>query len=130
MYYILRLTNDPRQVMTMDLTIDGEGFHARIEVRWLPAPAVWVISIWDDSTGELLINQIPLICSYGFVNDLARPFRHLRDGKGIGSLFVIRAVDEPSTVDPGKGNLTEFKVFLGDELTTASGGNLVSSEVN
>ena len=70
-YCILPLTNDPRQVMTLDLTIDGEGFHARIEVRWLPAPAVWVISIWDDSTGELLINQIPLICSYGFVNDLA-----------------------------------------------------------
>ena len=72
--YILPLTNDPRQVMTLDLTIDGEGFHARIEVRWLPAPAFWVISIWDDSTGELLINQIPLICSYGFVNDLAAPF--------------------------------------------------------
>ena len=98
MYYILPLTNDPRQVMTMDLTIDGEGFHARIEVRWLPAPAVWVISIWDDSTGELLINQI----------------RHLRDGKGIGSLFVIRAVDEPSTTDPGENNLTAFKILFGD----------------
>ena len=112
--YILPLTNDPRQVMTMDLTIDGEGFHARIEARWLPAPAVWVISIWDDSTGELLINQIPLICSYGFVNDLTKPFRHIRDGKGIGSLFVIRAVDEPSTTDPGENNLTEFKILFGD----------------
>ena len=67
-----------------------------------------------EGTGELLINQIPLICSYGFVNDLAAPFRHLRDGKGIGSLFVIRAVDEPSTTDPGEGNLTEFKVLFGD----------------
>lgn len=83
--YILPLTNDPRQVMTLDLTIDGEGFHARIEVRYLPAPGCWVISVWDEAAGELLINQIPLICSYGFVNDLAAPFRHLRDGKGIGS---------------------------------------------
>ncbi len=112
--YILPLTNDPRQVMTLDLTIDGEGFHARIEVRWLSAPGIWVISVWDDSTGELLINQIPLICSYGFVNDLAAPFRHIRDGKGIGSLFVIRAVDEPSTTDPGENNLTEFKILFGD----------------
>ena len=112
--YFLPLTNDPRQVMTLDLTIDGEGFHARIEVRYLPAPGCWVISVWDEATGELLINQIPLICSYGFVNDLAAPFLHLRDGKGVGSLFVIRAVDEPSTTDPGDGNLTDFKVLFGD----------------
>ena len=113
-FFILPLTNDPRQVMTLDLSIDGEGFHARIEVRFLPAPGIWVISVWDDSTGELLINQIPLICSYGFVNDLANPFHHLRDGKGIGSLFVIRAVDDPSTTDPGENNLTEFKILFGD----------------
>ncbi len=112
--YILPLTNDPRQVMSLDLSIDGEVFHGRIEVRYLCAPEIWVISVWDDSNGELLINQIPLICSYGFVNDLAAPFRHLRGGKGIGSLFVIRAVDEPLTADPGKENLTEFKVLWGD----------------
>ena len=115
MYCILPLTEDPRQVFTADLAIDGADFHARVEVRYLPAPDCWVISVWDDSNGELLINQIPLICSYGFVNDLAAPFRHLRGGKGIGSLFVIRAVDEPSSTDPGKGNLTEFKVLWGDK---------------
>ena len=112
-YCILPLTNDPRQVMTLDLTIDGEGFHARIEVRWLPAPGIWVISVWDDSTGELLINQIPLICSYGDVNDLFCPFRHLRNGQGMGSLFVLRNTDEPSTPDPAGGNLTEFLILFG-----------------
>ena len=114
MYYILPLTEDPRQIFTLDLTIDGDSFHARVEIRYLPAPDNWVISIWDDSTGELLINQIPLICSYGEVNDLLRPFRHLREGRGMGSLFVIRDTDEPSTPDPSKGNLTEFSVLWGD----------------
>ena len=114
MYYILPLTEDARQIFTLDMSIDGAAFHAKIEVRYLSAPDRWVISVWDNSTGELLINQIPLICSYGFVNDLAAPFRHLRDGKGIGSLFVIRAVDEPSTTDPGENNLTEFKILFGD----------------
>ena len=80
----------------------------------------------DGSALFLIGNTAGCLC----INDLAKPFCHIRDGKGIGSLFVIRAVDEPSTTDPGEGNLTEFKVFLGDELTTASGGNLVSSEVN
>ena len=114
MYYILPLTEDPRQVFTLDLEIDGNPFHARVEIRYLPAPDCWVLSIWDDSTGELLINQIPLICSYGEVNDLLRPFGHIREGRGLGSLFVIRDTDEPSTMDPAKGNLMEFNILWGD----------------
>ena len=113
-YYILPVTEDPRQVFTLDLMIDGISFHARVEIRHLPAPDCWVVSVWDNSSGELLINQIPLICSYGQVNDLFRPFRHLREGLGIGSLFVIRDTDEPRSTDPAKGNLTEFRVLFGD----------------
>ena len=116
LYYILPITEDSRQVFTLDLSIDGISFHARVEVRYLPAPDCWVISVWDNSSGELLINQIPLICSYGQVNDLFRPFRHLREGQGMGSLFVIRDTDEPRSTDPAKGNLTEFRVLFGDEL--------------
>ena len=114
MYYILPLTEDPRQDFTLDLTIDGDPFHARVEIRYLPALDQWVISVWNNSSGELMINQIPLICSYGQVNDLFLPFRHLREGQGMGSLFVIRNTDEPSTPDPAEGNLTEFSVLWGD----------------
>ena len=114
MYWMLPLTEDPRQVFTLDLQIDGVAFHARVEIRYLTAPDVWVISVWDNSSGELLVNQIPLICSYGQVNDLFRPFRHLRQGQGMGSLFVLRNTDEPKTQDPAKGNLTEFKILFGD----------------
>ena len=113
MYYLLPLTEDPRQVFTMDLTIGGDPFHARVEIRYLPAPDQWVISVWENSSGELLISQIPLVCSYGRVNDLFLPFRYLRNGQGMGSLFVIRNTDEPSTPDPAKGNLTEFKALIG-----------------
>ena len=114
MYYILPLTEDPRQVFTLDMTIDGDPFHARMEIRYLPAPNQWVISVWDNSSGELMINQIPLVCSYGQVNDLFLPFRHLREGRGMGSLFVIRDTDEPRASDPAKGNLTEFRILFGD----------------
>ncbi len=114
MYWMLPLTEDSRQVFTLDLQIDGVAFHARVEIRYLTAPDVWVISVWDNSSGELLVNQIPLICSYGLVNDLFWPFRHLRQGQGMGSLFVLRNTDEPSTPNPSKGNLTEFQVLWGD----------------
>ena len=119
-YSILPLTEDPWQVFTMDLTINGDPFHAQVEIRYLPAADQWFMSIWDHASGELLVNQIPLVCSYGELNDLILPFRYLRDGSGIGSLFVIRNTDEPSSADPGKDNLTEFQVLWGDTISVES----------
>ena len=135
-YAILPLTEDPWQVFTLDLTIDGEAFHAQIEIRYLPAPDQWYLSIWDHAAGEMLVNQIPLICSYEQLNDLLTPFRHLRDGKGMGSLFCLHPSgrnggDSHSVpaehgtgvtvplfrADPAKGNLTEFQVLFGDTWT-------------
>ena len=113
-YIELPLTNDPRQVFTVDVVIDGAALHARVELRYLSAPDQWVISIWDNATSVLLVNQVPLICSYGELNDLLLPFRYIRDGAGVGSMFVLRNTDEPSTVNPAKGNLTEFQVLFGD----------------
>ena len=114
--YILPLTLDSWQVMTLDVVIDGEEFHAQVEIRYLSAPAQWVVSIWDHSSGVLLVNMIPLVCSYGEANDLLLPFRHLRDGKGLGSLLCLRSTDEPSTPDPSENNLTEFMLLWGDTL--------------
>ena len=114
--YLLPLSLDPWQVMTLDVVIDGEPFHAQVEIRYLPAPDQWVLSIWDHASSELLVNMIPLICSYGEKNDLLRPFRHLRDGKGLGSLLCLRGTDEPSTPDPAEGNLTEFQILWSDTV--------------
>ena len=109
-YATLPLTEDPWQVFT----VDGAPFHAQVEIRYLPAPDQWFLSIWDHASGEMLVNQIPVICSYELVNDLLVPFRYLRSGAGLGSLFCLRNTDEPSTPDPAKGNLTEFQVLWGD----------------
>ena len=115
--YLIPLTLDPWQVMTLNLTIDGEPFHAQAEVWYLPAPDQWFVSIRDHAGGELLVNMIPLVCSYGEVNDLLAPFRHLRNGKGLGSLICLRGTDEPSTPDPAGGTLTEFQAVLSDTFS-------------
>ncbi len=112
--YILPLTLDLWQVMTLDVVIDGEEFHAQAEFRYLPAPDRWVVSIWDHSSGELLVNMVPLVCSYGEVNDLLATFRFLRDGKGLGSLICLRGTDEQSTQDPTGTNLNEFQLLWSD----------------
>ena len=102
------------------LPINGEPFHAQAEIRYLPAPDLWVLSLWDHSSGELLVNQVPLVCSYTYLNDLLLPFRHLREGRGMGSLFCLKNTDEPSTPDPAKENLTEFILMLGDTFDERS----------
>ena len=114
--YLLPLSPDPWQVFTVDLAIDGEEFHALAEIRYLPAPDQWVFSVRDHSTGELLVNMIPLICSRGEINDLLLPFRHLRGGRGLGTLLCLRGTDEPATPDPSKDNLTDFQIMWGDSL--------------
>ena len=114
--YLLPVSSSPWQVFTLDLTIDGGEFHAQVELRYLPAPDQWFVSIRDHASGALLVNMIPLICSYGEPNDLLRPFRYLRDGKGLGSLFCLRGTEEPETADPGERNLTEFMVLWTDTI--------------
>ena len=113
-YSVLSLTNDPWQIFTADITIDGEPFHAQLEVRWLPAAGRWFLSVWDHASGELLVNQIPLVCSYGPLNDLLYPFRHLRGGKGLGSLFCLHSADSTVVADPGRDDLSEFSLLFGD----------------
>ena len=125
-YIDLPLTEDPRQVFTVDLTIDGTAFHARVEIRYLSVTDRWVISIWDNASSELLVNQIPLVCSYGMLNDLLVPFRHLRNGTGIGSLFVLRNMDEPASSDPKKDNLQSYTVLWGDTFGVVDGEDAVS----
>ena len=115
-YTELPRTNDPRQVFTVDVMIDGAALHARVELRYLLGPDRWVISIWDNAASVLLVNQVPLICSYGELNDLLLSYRYIRDGAGIGSLFVLRNNDEPSASDPAKGSLTEYVLLWGDTL--------------
>ena len=113
-YTELPRTNDPRQVFTVDVTDDSVALHARVELRYLSAPDQWVISIWDNASSVLLINQIPLVCSYGELNDLLLPYRYIRDGAGLGSLFVLRNKDESVAANPSKDSLTDFSLLWGD----------------
>ena len=115
-FYRLPLTNTPRQILSLTIAPDGEALSAKAEVRYLPGANQWFFSLWDESTGEQLINQIPLISSFGSLNDLLYPFRHLRQGRGLGSLTVVPLRDQPSTPDPTETNLTDFLVIWSDSL--------------
>ena len=113
-YTILPLADDLRQGFVLSLSPDGLPLQARVEVRFFPAAGCWMLSLWDDASGGLLVNQIPLIASRGAVNDLLAPFRHLRSGRGLGSLFCLPAEETTSPEDPGENTLRQFRVLWGD----------------
>ena len=113
-YSVLTVTGEKRQVSMVDMVIDGIGIRAEIEIRYMSASDQWVISIRDHETGEEMVRMVPLICSYGKVNDLLVPFRFLRDGKGIGSLFVLKNTDVPDTEDPAEKTMGQFLILWGD----------------
>ena len=121
-YYILPVTGDPWQVFYLPASPDGHAFEARVELRYFPLPDKWILSISDTITGQVYVNQIPVICSYEQVNDLLRPFRHLFRGNGIGSLFCLKAVEKPTTQDPSEKNWDEFQLFWGDCWPASGGG--------
>ncbi len=113
-YIILPVTDAARQVMDLPVSPDGHAFQARVELRWLEAAGKWMLSVSDAVTGESYVNQIPVICSYEELNDLLIPFRWHFQGDGIGSLFCLKAVDQPASPDPGRNNLKEFRILWGD----------------
>ena len=110
----LIVSAEPYQVMYLSASPDGHSFSAKLELRFLPAPDRWFMTVSDAATGALYVNQIPLVCSYTYLIDLFFPFRHLFHGSGIGSFFVVKAVDKPSTPDPSEGNLSEFRLLWTD----------------
>ena len=105
-----------RQIMYLPVAPNGKAFSAQLEIRYLRAPDRWFISVSDAATGELYVNQIPLVCSYGVLNDLFFPFRYLFQGSGLGSFFCLKGVDKPDTPDPASGTLSQFRLFWGDEF--------------
>ena len=119
---ILPISDDPYQVMYLTASPDGHAFSAKVEIRYLPEPDRWFLTVSDAATGEMYVNQIPLVCSYTYLNDLFYPFRYLFKGAGIGSFFVVEAMDSPSTTDPAEGNLEEFQLLWTDQKPLGKGG--------
>ncbi len=117
-YLIFPTTEDPWQVFFLPASPDGHAFQAKVELRYLPAPDRWICSIADAVTAHVYVPNIPLICSYGEINDLLLPFRFLFQGNGIGSLFCLKVVDRPSTPDPARGNLNQFLLLWGDRYVS------------
>ena len=113
---IIPATEEPWQIQQLSVSPNGRALQAKVELRYLPAPDQWVLSVTDGVTGEGYVNQIPLIASRVQPNDLFAPFSYLFQGVGLGSLYVLKAGENTTTQDPAKGNLSEFNIVWCDRV--------------
>ncbi len=113
-YLILQPTDDPFQSFYLPAAPDGHAFQARVDLRYLSALNLWVLSISDAVTARVYVNRFPVICSCEELNDLLFPFRYLFQASGIGSLLCLKATDRPSTPDPSRHTLNAFPLLWGN----------------
>ncbi len=115
-YTVLPLTNEHSQAFALDAAPDGIPLQAWVEVVYLRGIDRWVLSLRDLAGGELLVNRIPLLTGESTSDDLLFPFRHLRQGQGLGSMFCLKGVPRPGSPDPSADNLTDFRILWGDTM--------------
>ena len=107
-YATIPLTCQPYSTQTFKVTLDGGSRNANIKLglRYHDLVGTWTASVTDNSTGELLIDMLPLVCG---VNLLGQ-YRHLE----IGEAYVMPVQDTTEMGPDNKTLGTLFQLVWGD----------------
>ena len=112
---MIQLEIDPNytnQSILITLEVKEIAKYVRFDIVYHENTKKWYLSLYDMTEEFYYCTNIPLVASYGYVNDLFAPYAY----KDIGMLVCVPAVDNPSTPDPSEGNLKEFNLVWGEEI--------------
>ncbi len=86
-YCKIPLTCQPFSTQTFKLTLEGgaRNINVKLCLRYNDLYDLWTAAVYDNSTGELLIDTMPLVCG---VNLLGQ-FTHLE----MGEAYIVPATD-------------------------------------
>lgn len=112
LYKISKNPDERYQIITITLPYGKDNLRLRFEIRYLNEPGLWCLSLFNLQTGEACCRYVPLIASYGAVNNLLEPFAY----KKMGCLAVIPLVEKPQSENPGLNNLNEFEIVWGESF--------------
>jgi hypothetical protein len=82
---IIPLDNKPNQSFQVSLDIDGHSLTLDVTLRYNAMGAYWIMSIANATTGELILDSIPLITGDFPAANILGQFSHLN----IGSAYVL-----------------------------------------
>ena len=96
----------------VSVPVDGMNKYLNLEFVYNMVGHIWSMTVYDGSTQECLLSNVPLLFGQGKAQNLLRQFGY----KGIGSAFVVPYVKEPTTDSPDAETwLEEFRLWWGDE---------------
>jgi hypothetical protein len=98
---VVPLTNEPNQVFTVQLQVDGSPLSLNLTVNYNEMAGYWLLSI-SDINNNLLIDSVPMICGdYPAANILGQQ-RYL----AIGSWYIVNVSNllvTSGSIDTGFG---------------------------
>ena len=100
------------QAFIMDIEPNGERITVRVHLKYYDYIAKYMVSIWNASTGEPLVMNVPLVASTGgeIANDLLKQFAYMR----IGSMYCATLANEMPRDDPLYETISQYEVVWGD----------------
>lgn len=106
---IIPLTSAPNQSFAVTLQVDGKALTLNLELTWSEMAGYWVMTIFD-STGNLLLDSVPLITGWYPGGNILAQYGYLK----IGSAFVLNEGTSGSDY-PGRNDLgNNFVLLWGD----------------
>lgn len=108
-YSEIPLTCRPYSSQTFKLTLNGgkKNINIKLELRYQDIYDVWIAAITDNSTGELRIDMLPLVCGV----DLLGQYQHL----GLGHAFIVPATDTDLMMPDNNTLGSTFILVWGDD---------------
>jgi hypothetical protein len=109
MAQIIPLSPSPNQSLTVQLQVDGAPLTLNLAFRWNYMAGYWVMTIFD-SSGDLILDSIPLITGWYPAANLLAQYEYLR----IGSAFILNDGNSDSDY-PGQTDLGSAFSLLWDD---------------
>jgi len=108
--YIIPLTTDPNRTFQCTVTIDSTKTTFLLTTRYNRVAGYWVLTIASASTGDIILDSIPLITGLSPAANILGQYAYL----GIGSWYMVNAnsstLDWPDDTDLG----TDFVLIVSD----------------
>lgn len=109
---MIRFQLDPdyeSQPFSSTITIGNEARRVRFDFDYHSYTEKWYVGLYDMLEEKYYCSNIPVVASYGVINDLFAPYHYLN----IGRFVCVPVVDSPSTEDPKMENVNEFELIWG-----------------
>lgn len=100
------------QEITLRLCPDDRSVIIRMRLEWREYVSKWFCTLWDATTGECLVSNLPIIGSQRYINDLLGQFGYKR----IGTFSCVPLTNEMQGKNPDFETMRLFELLWGDHL--------------